>query len=418
MIDDAIEKTLRPDVLILGGGAAGLWTLDELTRQGYQAILIESFALGSGQTVASQGIIHGGLKYTLTGALTTSAQFIRQMPLIWRDCFAGKSQPNLAAVKMRSQFCYLWRTESLMSQLGMVGARVGLRVKPNKLDKSQWPDVLANCPGSVYKLEEQVMSPASFVRELARPHMDRILHAAPEAIEFHCPQPGVVEHVTIRQAGDSHTTLRISPRHVLLTAGQGNASLREKVGLDPQAMQRRPLHMVVARGSNLPLLNGHCVDGAKTRVTITTETSVDDAGVTQHVWQVGGQVSEDGVSMEPEALLRHAIAEVRASLPGVNLQGVQWSTYRVDRAEAVTESGLRPDDVHLQKQGNVFTAWPTKLALAPRLASHLLEQLGEPEVRNADSQDMVSVLQSWPRPEVAKYPWEAFSDWRTTEQLT
>src|SRR5690606_37563544 len=141
----------------------GLWTLDELSRHGYSALLIESAALGSGQTVASQGIIHGGLKYTLAGALTSSAQMIRQMPLIWRECLAGTRLPDLAAVQMRSEHCYLWRTESLMSQFGMVGARVGLRVKPNKLAKDQWPKVLSHCPGSVYKLDEQVIRPTSFI---------------------------------------------------------------------------------------------------------------------------------------------------------------------------------------------------------------------------------------------------------------
>ena len=45
----------RLDVVIFGGGAAGLWLLDELVRAGYEALLLEAGALGAGQTIASQG---------------------------------------------------------------------------------------------------------------------------------------------------------------------------------------------------------------------------------------------------------------------------------------------------------------------------------------------------------------------------
>src|SRR5690606_10188347 len=54
---------------------------------------------------------------------------------------------------------------------------------------------------------------------------------------------------------------------LVLSAGRGNVQLREQLGLSPHAMQTRPLHMVLARGE-LPKFQGHCVDGAKTRVSI------------------------------------------------------------------------------------------------------------------------------------------------------
>ena len=55
------------DVLIFGGGGAGLWLLDDLAARGYRVLLAEAGDLGAGQTIASQGIIHGGLKYALRG---------------------------------------------------------------------------------------------------------------------------------------------------------------------------------------------------------------------------------------------------------------------------------------------------------------------------------------------------------------
>ncbi|HCC44093.1 MAG TPA: FAD-binding oxidoreductase, partial [Gammaproteobacteria bacterium] len=51
------------DIAILGGGIAGLWLLNLLVSRGYSVVLLEKEALGAGQTIASQGMIHGGVKY-------------------------------------------------------------------------------------------------------------------------------------------------------------------------------------------------------------------------------------------------------------------------------------------------------------------------------------------------------------------
>ncbi|MCH8259649.1 MAG: FAD-dependent oxidoreductase, partial [Planctomycetes bacterium] len=91
---------MQLDVVILGGGGAGLWLLDELVRRDFSVLLLEANELGSGQTVASQGIIHGGLKYTLSGFMTPSASAIRDMPGVWRACLAGDREPHLTATRL------------------------------------------------------------------------------------------------------------------------------------------------------------------------------------------------------------------------------------------------------------------------------------------------------------------------------
>ena len=77
------NEALKVDVLIVGGGIAGLWLLAELRAKGYQVILA-SDELGKGQTIASQGIIHGGTKYALSGKLTGATLAIGDMPRLWR----------------------------------------------------------------------------------------------------------------------------------------------------------------------------------------------------------------------------------------------------------------------------------------------------------------------------------------------
>ena len=91
------------DVLIIGGGIAGLWTLARLRQQGFDAFLIESSSIGGVQSIASQGIIHGGSKYALGGKLGDSAKAIGDMPRIWNDCLNGGGELDLSAVEVHTQ---------------------------------------------------------------------------------------------------------------------------------------------------------------------------------------------------------------------------------------------------------------------------------------------------------------------------
>lgn len=388
---------MRLDAVIVGGGAAGLWLLDRLSRQGCHVLLLEARALGAGQTLASQGIIHGGLKYTLKGLMTPSAKSIRGMPNVWRNALLGRETPNLTHTRLRSECCYLWRTDGLTSWAGMLGARLGLQVKPETLSPEDRPAALAHVSGVVARLAEQVICPASFVGDLLRQYRDRILRIdGHDGLQFELNSPGEVRAVRITSTTGGETTL--FPRHVVFTAGEGNLRLRKLAGLDDAVMQRRPLHMTLARGE-LPALAGHCVDGARTRVTITSD--VDAAGLT--VWQIGGQVAEDGVKMSPLELTAHVRSELQHVLPGVSFEELEWSTYQVDRAEGLTSSGGRPETIQVLCAGNVTTGWPTKLALAPALAEEIAARISaEASSRLFDP----SPLADWPRPAVALLPWD------------
>ncbi len=395
------------DVLIFGGGAAGLWLLDRLSRRGDRVLLLEAGRLGQGQTVASQGIIHGGLKYTLQGTLTSAAREIREMPEIWRNCLVGRRTPDLRNTHLRSPVCYLWRTSSLRSRLGMVGARIGLHVEPVELTAAERPAVFANCPGPIARLDEQVIDPISFITDVAWQYREQIVQIDATAVTFAISRTGSVTSVTVGypQNGESR---ELTPRHVVLAAGAGNAKLRCRCGLPGEQMQRRPLHMVLVRG-NLPAVNGHCVDGARTRVTITSDR--DKLGNT--VWQVGGQIAEEGVAVDRARLIRRAYDELVTVLPGVDLSEVEWSTYRVDRAERAMPRGGRPDTATVVAEGNVITAWPTKLALVPQLTRMIEESL--PQASRSDAASRAMDLQSfdgWPRPVVAQPPWETTTDWQ------
>src|SRR3990167_10670739 len=96
-----MKKAVAADIVIFGGGIAGLWLLNRLRQAGFSVILLESGYLGGGQTHKAQGILHGGMKYALQGAFTRDAQAIADMPEIWKQCLQGKGEIDKPAWRNR-----------------------------------------------------------------------------------------------------------------------------------------------------------------------------------------------------------------------------------------------------------------------------------------------------------------------------
>lgn len=403
-----MEK-IQTNALIIGGGATGLWLLDRLRREGRSAILVEANALGTGQTIAAQGILHSGLKYSLQGLLTASARQAREMPNLWRKCLEGSLEPDLSQTIVRSQSFYLWGTNSASSKLGMLGARLGLQVTPKAVSPHNAPLLLQGCPGAIFRVGEQVISCRSFLADLAQKGADQMVHVdSREGTKLVRDDRGEVSSAVLTSADGKQ--VEVIADWVVLSAGRGNADLRSSIGLDSRRQQTRPLHMVMVRGG-LPEFHGHCVDGATTRVSVTSAQAEDG----EVVWQVGGQLAEEGVALSREALIDKARRELVATLPGLDLRQAQWATYRVDRAEGTTVSGGRPESFRVEKDGNVLTAWPTKLVLVPQL----VDQLSETIVKSTTTREMPEErLADWPRPQVAQAPWDREANWTSHSQTS
>ncbi|RYZ25986.1 MAG: FAD-dependent oxidoreductase, partial [Sphingobacteriales bacterium] len=105
--------SIELDIAIIGGGVAGLWLANRLHRQGFKLALFEHKALGSDQTMASQGMIHGGMKYTLNGMLTGASETIADMPQHWRACLCGEGDVDLRNTRILSDHFFLWSTDSI-----------------------------------------------------------------------------------------------------------------------------------------------------------------------------------------------------------------------------------------------------------------------------------------------------------------
>lgn len=354
------------DCVLVGGGIAALWTLDALDEAGFRAAVVEPWRLGGGQTLWSQGIIHGGTKYSLSGLLHPGSNAVSGMPARWLESLEGRRRPDLRDVAVLSRETWLWRTGSIASRLGMLGARLALRTRPEEVAAEDRPPLLRSA-GEVHRLGEPCLDTRSLVASFRKTHETLMVAAdGPESISFAdeagrlCVSVGTV-------AGES---TRLRARIVILAAAGGNDRFRASLGLSP-ASQRRPLHMGLVRGrpDRLPAFFGHCVDGAATRVTITSAT---DAGG-RTAWQVGGRIAEDGVALDEQLFLDRLRAELAATLPELDLDPLEFASYRPDRVEARTAGGTRPDDaVLIDDHPAAVTLFPTKLALAPRAADLVL----------------------------------------------
>ncbi|UXY52525.1 NAD(P)/FAD-dependent oxidoreductase [Pseudomonas tohonis] len=387
-----MSQVLNTDVLIVGGGVAGLWLAARLRSQGFATLLVESASLGGGQSVKSQGIIHGGAKYALHGALTGASEAIADMPRRWREALTGNGELDLRPVRLLSDAHYLWSPGSLAGNITSFFASKAVRGRVDQVKGDALPAALQHpkFKGKVYRLAELVLDVPSLIQRLADLAGDGLL--AGRSIE---PLREGDELVGLVVDGRS-----IRAQRIVLSAGAGNEALLQALGIQQPAMQRRPLHMVMVKAPGLKPLYAHCLGGGpKPRVTVTTHPAADG----QWVWYLGGDIAEaDGVARNEAEQIAAAEKELRDLLPWIDLASAKWATLRVDRAEPVQNGLARPDNAFLADQGRLLVGWPTKLALAPDFADRVITALERDGIRPTQP----APLPELPRPSLAQPVWE------------
>ena len=395
---DNNAKQLKVDVVIFGGGVAGLWLLARLRQAGYQTLLLETDSLGSGQTRYSQGIIHGGTKYALTGKLTASTESIFAMPQIWRDCLEGKGEVDLSSVKVLSAHQYMWSTPSLLSRLsGFFASRV-MRGKMLAVKKNDRPIAFQNekFRGKVYQLDEPVLDAGSLIKALATPHLKNIMHI--NAVTNFSDNKFCVEAA-------NGEMWNINAAKIILSAGKGNAGLLKQMGHAIPEMQLRPLQMVMVRGGLPEKLYAHCL-GASVNPRITITSHEDKQG--NIVWYLGGQLAEEGIHRTDEEQISKAKQELQSLMPWLDFPTMQWATLNISRAEPKQKEGKRPDNSFCFEQDNIITTWPTKLALSPNLAKDVLQQLEKQNVIKSDANEMPDFSHA----AISDLPWQEEDRWQ------
>ena len=387
-----MPTALTTDVLIVGAGVAGLWLNARLRRLGYSTVLVERASVGGEQTLKSQGIIHGGTKYALHGALTGASEAIADMPRRWLEALAGDGELDLSHTRLLSEAHYLWSPGTLAGNLTSFFASKAVRGRVDQVKGDQLPPALQDraFKGKVYRLAELVVDVPSLLANLAELAGDSLLAG---------------ERVTPLRDGDALVGLTVDCRdihaqRVVLSAGGGTAALLSELGIDQPAMQRRPLHMVMAKGPTLKPLYAHCLGGgSKPRITITSHPAANG----EWVWYLGGDLAEaEGVARTPEQQIEQAQREIAGLLPWVDLRPVRWATLRVDRAEPAQSGLVRPDNAFLAEQPGLLVGWPTKLALAPDFSDRVIGHLTRDGIQPQAQPD----LSGLPRPPLGTPAWE------------
>lgn len=356
-------------VAIVGGGICGLWLLNVALKRGYSALLLEKDSLGCRQTLASQGMIHGGIKYTLGGFTTPASETIAAMPDRWNACLDGGGDLDLSDVKILSRDYFLFSDTSIGSKIAAFFGSRALRGRVEKVPRYDYPEALDDprFNGTVYRLGDVVLDPASLIESLASKARNRIFRGDPIV---NTNESGEVASLGLQGGGT------LGADYYIFAAGAGNEALVQHTALEHIRMQRRPLKQVMVTTPSLPSLYAHAVSpaaGAKPRVTITTHTT--SAG--RQLWYLGGNLAETGVHRSDPAQVECAQHELNNLLPWIDWEAAHWSTLSIDRAEPARATHDRPDSPFRQRIGNAIVCWPTKLTLVPLLADEVMRDIGD-----------------------------------------
>lgn len=367
------------DIAIVGAGIAGLWVFHRLKVLGYDAVLLENNAIGGGQTIASQGIIHSGLKYSLAGQVNSLAQSISAMPDIWRDALKGHGDVDLRSAKMASESQYLLIPNGFMGGLVKLVTQKALGGNVRDIPKNEWPDALQHSGfnGSVIFMDEPVLDVPSVIRALAEPYRDCIINATPDQVDA---------------------------KRYIYTAAVGNegfaAAHAHDTGLKTQA---RPLLMGMIKHAPFPLYT-HCIGTSDKPVATITTHKAEDGSL---VWYLGGAVAERAKDADPVAVYDAMKAALAKYCPAVDISGFEWAVLPIDRIEgkSSTQNHL-PDTPTIHKAGDTLYCWPTKLTFAPMLGDMVVDWLDiEPSGVSSDFCDF----------DTASYntaPWEQ-AEWKS-----
>ncbi len=366
----------KADIAIYGAGIAGLWLFHKLKRRGYDAVLLEKDKIGGGQSIASQGIIHSGLKYTLAGKVSELARSISAMPDIWRDAISGKGDVDLSAAKINAG------SQQLLIPGGFVGGVVktlatkALGNGAHEIPQDNWPRDLpgSGFTGSLIHMSEPVLNIPSVIRALAAPYQDFIRR--PDGAKIKAKL-----HIYTAAAGN-------------MEAAQANG---ESAGLETQA---RPLLMGLLKPAPFPLY-AHLVGKSEKPVcTITTHQCADGT----LVWYLGAGVAERPKEDDPEHVYADALKAFHTYFPQIDFSGMQWAALPIDRIEGKSKTaGFMPDAPTIHEAGNHLYCWPTKLTFAPLLTRRITDKINARGIMPSQPKSDWSAL---PFPEYANPPWE------------
>ncbi len=394
------------DVIIFGGGIAGLWILNRLYSEEYNCILIEKNKLGCSQTLASQGMIHGGQKYILPGKKSELskkvAELISSMPQIWHSCIKGEGEIDLRNVKVLTENQFMWSSRNISENIIASIASKKLNTKVKAITKQgEWPEIFQKnkqAVGKLFRMDEAVIDVKSLVSVLSNSFSDVIYRADIRNIFV---ESSKIKHITLY---DAKHTINIKASYYIFTAGVDNANIIQNLGITGKKTQLRPLKQVMIR--DLPYkLYAHCIGlSSKPQITITAHPQ----GNGKYIWYCGGLVAEKGKDMADEKTIDFAYNKLRKLFPNIDWSTFKWSTFYIDRAEPYIKRKSLPISPEILPFGNTAIAWPIKMTLAPALANKVLKWV--------NGHKIIREKLPFSKAKIGYFPWETVNHWKKINQ--
>jgi hypothetical protein len=372
------------DVIIIGAGIAGLWTAVHLRNLGYDVLLLERDAIGSGQTIASQGIIHSGFKYTLAGKLNALSKTMSDMPSRWQDTiFSGL---------INSPVHHLMIPKTLMGAMMKAGTQHAFSGHIENLEQLEWKHMsnVTGFKGTFMALKEPVFDVPGVLRHLSVFCRAKKIEQGIQIVQS--------DNKTVKGVwlGTDYFTTKV----IIHTSAASNLETARTMGHDNGLVtQTRPLLMGMIRNAPFPLFTHLIGSSDKPIATITTHTASDG----KRIWYVGGNVAERPKNDWPHLVYQAIKKAFMSYLPAIDYSGLEWAVHPVDRIEGKAGTTWLPDTPVIHEIGNSLYCWPTKLAFAPLLADRIESALLKLNIRPSGADVDRDFLMDAP---LATTPWD------------
>jgi len=367
MASPSSQPPIPLDVLIVGGGVQGLWTLRALQSLGFSVAVVERGTLGGAQTCHSHVYIHGGHLYY--GDFELAAR-LRDANSEWTS-FVRDADPERGVVL--SVFGFSNEAEVAERLVFWDDPRLRL-----PYERTVVPPILQGGTIShVLKTPEYALNGGSMMLKLAdiRDAMSKIndirrIHLTSDAMS--------VSAVDISMPDGR--TVTIQPRALVLAAGAGNQRLLELVSEGDRGLLAkmrgiqhiRKAHMLVIKGPKRLLQPLAGIFPKVGGLFIGSRVVGDDT-----VWLVSDDRSphleepEDWINYDERWWLPRTIQSLERVAPKTfeSKDALRWGVYAAPKAEVRTPAfETRRDWVQQFGVRNLWAVWPAKLTLAPLAA--------------------------------------------------
>ncbi|MCS6962808.1 MAG: glycerol-3-phosphate dehydrogenase/oxidase [Thermoflexus sp.] len=244
------------DLLIIGGGITGAGLLEEATRQGFRAVLLEQRDFAWGTSSRSGKMVHGGLRYLRQGQVRTTWHSVREREHLLR-AFPGLIQPLgfLMPLYRDDPIGRPAMAAGLWIYDGFAGRRGHCYLRPDPL-LALAPHLRREGLRGGYAYRDALTDDARLVLRLILNAVRRGAAALNYARveDFLQTRSGAIEGVVVRDQISGRET-EVRARATVNATGAWADQLRGKLGRPPRLRLLRGSHLVLP-GWRLPLAQG------------------------------------------------------------------------------------------------------------------------------------------------------------------